>query len=350
MMRRLLLLLPSILFACEGQQAAKTASESTSSAGQLAASAPGTPGLQQAPGGRQVRVLPDVVYPEDVAVDIVRLTELRDPAGQLQQLQEYLLSDGLGHTQLTLHGVAAQPGELLAHPTPVLSDRYLAQQGYYIKYRDLHLGVSSAVWQNYQVNLEAASVSIAGIDCEHYTLTHRHGMGNAEFFLDPASRLLLGWTLFDPSGLPTARLRTQSVNWSPNLGGASWPVPLVSEQDYAGSSDDHLLGLAPLTPSYLPQGYYLTEARVLFTDALLPGFGNLLVERYTDGVRQLFLAQHERQPTVGFQPLAAITHIRLSDLGGLRIAEGDPTRRRLYVVGDLPLSELHTIFGGLLPE
>jgi hypothetical protein len=350
-MRRFLLLLPAVLFACEGQQATQTASKSTTSSGeQLAASAPPGGGLQQAPGGVQARIYPDVVYPEDVEVEIVRLAELRDAAGLMQQLEERLLSDGLGNTQLTLQGVAAEVGQPLNNPTPAQSDRYLAQQGYYIKYRDLHLGASSALWQNYLVAQGAETVDIAGIACEHYTLAHKHGMGDAELFLDPATRLLMGWTLFDASGVATARMRVQRVNWAPNLGSASWPVPFVSEQDYAGAADDHLLGLPPLRPAYLPQGYYLAEARILFTEVLLPGFGNLLVERYSDGVRQLFLAQHERDLPPGHQPLATITDLRLSDLGGLRIAEGDPTRHRLYVVGDLPLSELHTIFGGMLPE
>jgi len=351
-MRRFLLLLPAVLFACEGQQATQNASKSASSSSgeQLALSGPPGGGLQQAPGGAQARIYPDVAYPEDVEVEIVRLAELRDASGLMQQLEERLLSDGLGNTQLTLQGVAAESGQPLGNPTPAQSDRYLAQQKYYIKYRDLHLGASSALWQNYLVIQEAATVDIAGIACEHYTLTHRHGMGDAELFLDPATRLLMGWTLFDASGIATARMRVQSVNWAPNLGSASWPVPFVSEQDYAGATDDHLLGLPPLRPSYLPQGYYLAEARILFTEVLLPGFGNLLVERYSDGVRQLFLAQHERDLPPGHQPLAKITHLRLSDLGGLRIAEGDPTRHRLYVVGDLPLSELHTVFGGMLPE
>jgi len=350
-MRRFLLLLPALLFACEGQQAAQqTASKSAFSGGEQALTGPSGGGLQQAPGGAQARIYPDVAYPEDVAVEIVRLAELRDASGLMQQLEEHLLSDGLGNAQLTLQGVAAELGQPLGNPTPAQSDRYLAQQKYYIKYRDLHLGASSALWQNYLVAQEAATVDIAGIACEHYTLTHLHGMGDAELFLDPSTRLLMGWTLFDASGVATARMRVQSVNWSPNLGGASWPVPFVSEQEYAGASDDHLLGLPPLRPAYLPQGYYLAEARILFTEVLLPGFGNLLVERYSDGVRQLFLAQHEREFVAGHQPLAKITHLRLSDLGGLRIAEGDPTRHRLYVVGDLPLSELHTIFGGMLPE
>jgi len=341
---RALWLLPlALLFACEAQQGAAT---SQASGGQIAASGPGA-GTQSR--GSQRQALPTVVYPEDLLVEIDRMVELQDASGALQQMHELLRADGNGNMELQILDVAANPQAPAQTPTPAISDRYLAQQRYYLRYRDLHLGAPAAVFQNYTLLEESGLVQIAGLDCEHYTLRSRQGVGDAELFVAAQSRLLLGWTLFDPAGGVVARMTAHAVNFAPSLNGVSWSAALVSEQPYSGPADDHLLTLPPLAPAYLPQGYYESEARILFTETMLSGFGNLLVQRYSDGVRQLFIAQHYRVPAGRMQPLALITEMRLSDLGGVRVAEGDPTQRRLYVVGDLPLSELHTIFGGLLP-
>lgn len=345
MSRRLLLLLPlgAGLLACEAGQAA-----SGSGGGTLEASAPSGGGLTAA-GSARALSLPDLAYPEDLAVELERMVELRDASGALQQMHELLLSDGAGSTELRILDMAADPQAPAQFPTAAVADRYLAQQRYYLRYRDFHLGAPAAVHRNYDLVQAPGTVSVAGFDCEHYTLTSVHGLGDAEFFVEPQTRMVLAWTLFDPADAVLARSTALAVDFAPDLNGANWSVPLVTEQPYTGPADDHLLTIGPLSPDYLPVGYYEAEARILLTEALLPGFGNLLVQRYTDGVRQLFIAQHYRTMSGGLQPIATITQMRLSDLGGVRVAEGDPIQRRVYVVGDLALSELHTVFGGLLP-
>jgi hypothetical protein len=193
---------------------------------------------------------------------------------------------------------------------------------------------------------------IAGVDCVHYIVESVHGLGDAEFWIDASNDMLLAYTMFDNAGEVTLKLTTTVIDNTPVHAGVEWSSPLVDEEDYdPDGSNTIALDIEVSEPLYLPPGFYKKSVRVLNSFGMFQGMGNLHVALFSDGIHQLFIAQHADTSVVNnggtSQSPNSITLAKFSETGGIRMVEGNPPLKKLYVVGSMPRDEIHTVFSSL---
>ncbi len=308
----------------------------------------GSVSSQAQTSGQQIFV-PEFVYPEDQLLSAHRDLQVRNSSGVLERMQEVLLADGQGHSRLDV--IQYSPGLMQPYQSPSsqLVLNYENRMRFLIRYRDAHLGARAALLQNYRWTEDPVHVQVAGVDCVRYTAQSKHDMGDVEFLADAQTGLLLGWTFFANNGQILLKLETTQLNFAPNLTGVVWSSPLVGDQPYVDPADRALLGYTPRFPQYLPPGFYRQESWLRFSAGFYPGMSDMLVEIYSDGLHLVFVAQHEQtQMGQGLQFANKVVDVRQTDLGGIRLAEGDLGNRRLYVSSMLSMVEIQTIFGSLL--
>ena len=192
---------------------------------------------------------------------------------------------------------------------------------------------------------------MAGRSVIRYEAFSRYGLGDADFFVDASSGVLLGYTVYSPSGEIDSQLTTIKWDSAAQFNGIVWSQPLLSEEFYDSVNNTIQLDFDLSNPSYLPPGFYREEVRVLELKGFITGAGNMHIARFTDGIHQIFVAQHSFEDNSGqpgnmATPLTA-TYARYSSVGGIHVIEGNPFSKRVYVVGQLPKDELHTVFSSL---
>jgi hypothetical protein len=326
------------LGACEAD------SQATSQAGSQAATVSG----QTVSAATGVAVgIPEFTYQESLNLQATRVVSIFDNNGFAQRFEENLHSDGVGSIALSVENYADFGSAVWSAPSSQLLASYFDRQAYLLKYRDLHLGSSVSLHRNFQWTERPGIVQVAGLDCKSLHAHSVEGLGDFDFLVTVDTGLLLGWTTFDIQGNPQMQLETTAVDFTPDHSGVLWAVPAVAEQPYAGSIDDPLLGFTPVTPQYLPPGFYVLEKRLLLANGVLAGLGNIQATLYTDGIHLLFIAQQKVLATPSINYISGASLVKFAKIGGIGVAEGDGPNGRIYVVSQLPTEELQTIFGSM---
>jgi hypothetical protein len=293
---------------------------------------------------------PELYYPEHSNLFIERTVEIPSTSivGAYHLFREALHADGQGNFSLEVTEVKLDSDIAFSAPSPDLLITYQEQQRYMVEYRDIHLGLQHGLSQNFRWIEDPVVQQVAGIDCIHYTAESIHDLGNAEFWADANSGLILGYTMLDSSGDVTLKLTTTFIDTvTPNHANIAWSTSLVDEEIYDSSSNSITLDFTVSEPSYLPPGFYQKSARVLDSFGMIQGMGNLYVALYTDGIHQLFVAQHSENNTGAVQISGAVNLARFSETGGICMVEGNPPFKKVYVVGQMPRAEIHTVFSSL---
>jgi hypothetical protein len=344
-MRWLFLVIVSLLFtACEEVHKAAAGSVTTQNATAGGGNIPdNAAGFLSEP--------PQFTYPEDSNIYLEREVEVpsNSAAGGFHVFHEVLRADGQGFFNLKIIETMMASDTVFGAPSVDVEITYQDQQRYMVKYRDIHLG--RGLSQNFNWTEDPVLQQIAGVDCVHYTVESVHGLGDAEFWTDANNEMLLAYTLFDNAGEVTLKLTTTVIDTSPIHAGVSWSSSLVNEQGFDPENNSILLDFEVSEPAYLPPGFYKKSVRVLNSLGMFPGMGNLHVALFSDGIHQLFIAQHSEASVVNnggvSQPPNSVTLARFSETGGIRMVEGNPPLKKIYVVGPMARDEIHTVFSSL---
>ena len=295
---------------------------------------------------------PQFTYPEYSNIYLEREVEVpsNSTAGDFNVFHEGLRADGQGSFNLEIIGAKMAGGTVFGAPSADVAITYQDQQRYMVKYRDIHLG--RALSLNFNWTEDPVLQQIAGVDCVHYIFESVHGLGDAEFWIDASNDMLLAYTMFDNAGEVTLKLTTTVINNAPVHAGVEWSSPLVDEQDFeTDGSNTIMLDFEVSEPLYLPPGFYKKSVRVLNSFGMFQGMGNLHVALFSDGIHQLFIAQHSETSGVNnggvSQSPNSITLAKFSETGGIRMVEGNPPLKKVYVVGSMSRDEIHTVFSSL---
>lgn len=291
--------------------------------------------------------IPAFTYQESQNLQTTRVVSIYDSGGFAQRFEENFHSDGTGQVALSVDSYAGLGSAVWSVPSAQLIASYYDRQTYLLKYRDLHLGSSTSLHRNFRWTEQPGLVQVAGIDCKSIHAHSVEGLGDFDFLVTADTNLLLGWTTYDVQGNPQMKLETTAVDFTPDHNGILWAVPAVAEQAYSGSIDDPLLGFSPVTPQYLPPGFYTLEKRLLLANGVLGGLGNIQATLYTDGIHILFIAQQKVLAPPALSRVSGATLVKFAKIGGIGVAEGDGPNGRVYVVSQLPTEELQTIFGSM---
>ena len=292
--------------------------------------------------------IPQFQYPEQFNLQSTRELRLFNASGLAERFEESFHSDGAGQISLMVNSHAATGMSSWSPPSTELVASYFSRQSYLVKYRDLHLGSRLSLQRNFRWTEQPGVVQVAGIDCRRINAHSVEGLGDFDFLVAADSTdLLLGWTTYDVQGNPVMQMETTSVDFTPDHSGIAWATPLVAEQPYTDLIDEPLLGFTPITPQYLPPGFYMLEKRLLLANGILTGLGNIHAALYSDGIHLLFVAQQQlvSNPTLTF--LSGASLVKFASIGGIGVAEGDLPGKRIYVVSQLPTEELQTVFGSM---
>jgi hypothetical protein len=294
---------------------------------------------------------PEFFYPENSNIYLER--EVQVPSnilpGEFHIFHEVLRANGQGEFNLKIAEAMKAGDTIFTPPTTEQQITYQDQQRYMVQYRDIHLGLQHGLSANFRWIEDPALQQVAGVDCLHYTVESVHNLGDAEFWVDANSGLLLAYTMYDNAGDITLKLETMLVDTAPDNSNIQWSAALVDEEVYDPNSNTITLDYDVLAPNYLPPGFYQRNARVLDSFGMFQGMGNMHVAMFTDGIHQLFVAQHsfvEAGPNAGQVP-TAVTLARFSESGGIQMVEGDPPFKKVYVVGQMPRDEIQTVFSSL---
>ena len=295
---------------------------------------------------------PQFTYPEYSNIYLQREVEVpsNSAAGDFHVFHEALRADGQGSFNLEIIETMMAGDTVFGAPSADVAITYQDQQRYMVKYRDIHLG--RALSLNFNWTEDPVLQQIAGVDCVHYIVESVHGLGDAEFWIDASNDMLLAYTMFDNAGEVTLKLTTTIIDNTPVHAGVEWSSPLVDEEDFKSDGSNTIpLDIEVSEPLYLPPGFYKKSVRVLNSFGMFQGMGNLHVALFSDGIHQLFIAQHADTSVVNnggtSQSPNSITLAKFSETGGIRMVEGNPPLKKLYVVGSMPRDEIHTVFSSL---
>lgn len=333
-----------LLAACKGGAASATGD----SAGQQNATYGGTGLSGAAPGARTDRA-PALIYPESQAIRAEREVQSRGYDGQLRRFREILHSDGQGQLRLDLDAVWNEAGSNWIAPHPLVAALTGPRSFFLVRHRDLHLGHQIGLYGNYAWEQQPGTVTLAGRTCLVTRARSLHGYGPIDLVHEQATGLLLGWTIYGENGVKVlAKLETTALEANPDLSGVAWIPDLVPEQAYDPAAHDSLLGLVPRAPSAPPAGFYRADQWVVDASQLFSTVSHVYLERWSDGLRNFYLAQH-RLPN---QPIQTdeLQTARRSQEGGVVVVEADMGDRRVFGLGSLPADQVEMVIASMLPE
>jgi hypothetical protein len=331
------------LTACKGGAAAGGAASGQQNA-TYGGSGPG--GI--APGARTDRA-PQLLYQENLALRAEREFQARGYDGELRSFRELLHSDGLGQLRMDLTAVWNETTSSWVAPHPLYTTIYGPRSFFLVRHRDMHLGHEIGLYGNYAWELQPGTLTMAGRTCLRTRARSLHGFGPIDLVYEQATGLLLGWTLYDAAGTQVmAKLETTALDLNPNLTGVTWITDQVPEQPYEASAHDSLLGFNPRQPSAPPAGFYRAEARMINAGNLSSAVQFVYLERWSDGLRNLFLAQHKIPSTPSADGL--LHTARRTQEAGVVTVEADMDDRRVFGISSLPHEQVEMVVASVLPE
>lgn len=329
------------LTACKGGAAAGGAS-----AGQQNATYGGSGPGGIAAGARTDRA-PQLVYAEDLRLRAEREFQSRGYDGNLRRFRELLHSDGLGQLRLDLDAVWSETTSSWVAPHPLYITIYGPRSFFLVRHRDMHLGHEIGLYGNYVWELQPGTVTMAGRTCLVTRARSQHGFGPIDLVYEQSTGLLLGWTLYDKvGGSVMAKLETTTLDLNPNLAGVAWIADQVPEQPYEAAAHNSLLGLIPRQPTAPPAGFYRAEARIVNASNLSSTVQFIYLERWSDGLRNLYLAQHKIPSTTGADGLLH-SALRTQE-GGVVTVETDMDDRRVFGLSSLPADQVEMVIASML--
>ena len=294
--------------------------------------------------------VPTLRYLEDFRVHAVREVLFFD-GGIDTGFHEALYADGEGSFRLDPLEVLDE-SELDWQPAPpetLLA--YEARGRFLVRFRDPHLGHPHAYDANYTWFHDAQPRQVAGRACTMWSARSRFAFGGADYLVDDATGLLLGWALYGPGLVERVRSAVLTLDFDPELDGIDWQLPAVASETYLPDVHGTRIGFEPIEPQYLPPGFYLQSQEVLASGPLLGEPNDLHVMRYHDGVQPLFVVQQKSAKSAAggsSDETAPITTVRHSRVAGVEMVEGRTGPAEVYVTGTLPAVELETVFGSLV--
>ena len=331
------------LTACKGG-----ASASSAPAGQQNATYSGT-GSGGANLGSFTERAPGLQYLETLTIRAVREVQSRGYDGVLRRFREIVFSDGAGQLRVDLDAVWNPSTSSWGSPHPLVAALYGPRSFFLVRHRDLHLGHGIGIYGNYAWEQQPGTVNVAGKACLVTRARSLRGYGPIDLVHDQATGLLLGWTIYDADGVTVqAKLETTLLDEHPNLTGVAWIADQVPEQPYQAAAHDALLGLTPRQPTAPPAGFYRADAQVLNASQLFSAVQYLYLERWSDGLRNLYLAQHQ----IPAPPILsdALQTARRSQEGGVVVVETDMNDRRVFGLGSLPADQVEMVVASMLPD
>jgi hypothetical protein len=214
----------------------------------------------------------------------VSLTQYAENQAPLQvAYTERVLVDGQG-------SYALQPLQVLSPVEPDPASFLVLQEahaGYHFQYRNFQIRDLGLMVQNYTANTtEASPTVVAGRQCLSIAVVPNDGTGfRYQLLVDLLNGLVLGEEVRDDLGrLVQQSLYLEYVDGEPSSFTPHVPLAPAEVYDLGGDLAAQV-GYPPELPSYVPQGFQLTElARVVD-----PEQQSWLRATYTDGVEPLFL-------------------------------------------------------------
>ena len=270
--------------------------------------------------------------PAHVAIHGVRLHEVETPIG-IRSIEDEITTDGQGGIELVLRGWNGLSKEDFVGmglegewDTHVLE--YDRRERYTARFRDFAVADTADAVGNYEIEFDANPQSRFGRPAFRTVFTNRHSGRSYELLWDAQTAVVLASVERSGTGAPLSR--TQYLEFEI----LASPQPIL---------DVPLTKIVPpegFAPRLLPQGYRHVEAWGLDD----PAEGLLRVDRYTDGIDHLFVAQRPSATRDAGDGAFVVRHV---PLGAVRILEADAQGQTLSVVGRLPVDELLPILGSL---
>jgi hypothetical protein len=266
--------------------------------------------------------------------------------GSEEHLYERFYADGTGQSSLELMLV----GDGISTPNPPTADVAMLhhdRQIFLALYRNLSVTDAAMATDNYTWFETLGSHTIGGHTCTKYFLDSKFNIGDAELWIDDATNVILGWTLFDPKDNILQRLEASVVDYNPDLSQVQWAVPPIASQPYDPWTSNPQLGFKPHRLVYAGPGFDSTKQSMLLSQSLFPSVKNMHLNMLTDGLRTLFVAQ-QLPPEWAVQPkgfrMGNVSHARV---GGVSVLEGLVSGRWVFAVGSLEFDDLLVIANAL---
>jgi hypothetical protein len=282
-----------------------------------------------------------------------RTLEFETGQGASHSLRERIQTDGLGRYSI-------RPLELVeagSFEWDAFELQQLTREGYLFRYRDFVVRDPRLFARNWVLSQLPATEDVAGRTCRRYRAERRADHSAYELWVDAETGILLASEQYEPNGQRVARMRYESVDYTPDLSGAIWHVAPTEEQDL-----DPTLPLAGqvefrvLEPRLLPAGYERTAAATIDD-----GAGKTWLRlTYGDGVEPLFFFQALTVPAaaeflqVEAAPFAppipqATSSVVVYRIGAARVIQGIVDGFELMVIGTAPEVELLDMIESALP-
>lgn len=306
-----------------------------------------------------------VRFPEQFDVQaewIVQWAAAEEPGSGsegVEVFREIFHSDGQGSFLLEVTGYSTDPEGGFAEPGLELEKRYRRQQGFYVRYRNLHVTNPRSLEENYFLHVVTGEHQMAGRNCRRYFLRSKRDGRAAEVWVDRESDLMLGWTTWGPEGDFIAHLETTAIDYSPSHAGVEWAEDGPPRIPYEEGVTYPELDVEPLSVRYVPASYYLERRELMDTEGLGVGTNRVYLEIYSDGIFNLFVAQLPGGMTPAFRDGGGdwfagmpdnssgeknFPFLRYSELGPHVVAEGRRFDHQVYVVGTLPMDEITNVY------
>lgn len=199
---------------------------------------------------------------------------------------EQVFADGLGNFSLTTTDVTAPPmtasEEALFLMTQQLRARTLFQA------RDFGVRDEDLFAANYVLIDTGLSTTVAGTPCQR-VIAEQRVAAERRFLLDvhTATGLILSSREELLDGSLVSQTRFVSIDFSPNLAGVTWNLPINDEESLEPGTiqAQNVLGYKPRLPKVLPQGWQQIEFAKVHDPVDDETWAKVV---YSDGVEQIY--------------------------------------------------------------
>jgi hypothetical protein len=256
---------------------------------------------------------------------------------------ETVWSDGEGRFSVT-------PEELLQPVLPAGQAQTFmllqkAREGFIYRLRDFRIQDLDSFLLAYTVEDLHQPVSVAGQACERLRIRPAHqGPSYWELDVDPATGLILATREFLQSGVLVGLVETLEYQANPNLSGVALHQDLAATP-FTPATAQQTLGFTPLQPSFLPQGFALTQS-----EKLVQGGETWARFSYTNGGETLFLLYSREAPGQATSADQATPYtIKVFRAGRWTVAQARMAQHRIIVLGREPASILQQVIESCAP-
>lgn len=303
--------------------------------------------------------LPDYIVRADGVLDAVpfrgirRVWQLHGASSGVTpeplSIVEEVAGDGAGHFSIELVNVLELPSTMESSLFPLTHERSV---DVYWRTRDFQIRGISRAEQNYTFIEHAGTFTVAGHDCrrvEIQRLTPIGGrLGRYLVDIEPLTGFVLASQELDGQGRKIQAMAYDSISFSPDLTGldlTSGTFPGSPLDLYAPLGEE--VGFDVLVPDVLPQGFEITDARLLSVPASFTANGESFLAggdwvRFTgtDGIESIIFAHGS---TMSVSSGAVESSIRIVSEGAWEYGFGRVAGVSFVVAGRVDAQDLRRL-------